>query len=304
MDFSKCLDYAGLNPDSYEVVEEGNIVNTAILREGDEKTVFQYVEGAGIGNFNRGSKAYGWLENSDVNVPERLDYELRYDFDYSWHRVEFIDGGEPESSEDFYRVGKSLAELHETFKDSDATVGRVSGEPDQELEDWGERSWNSFFNQQLSKSIREVEGTRYEVDVIETLKRNREKYPLLEDTEITFLHGDVSPENVIMSDGEVYWIDFDQALFGDPDYEFFRAEQRFKLHDADTESFSEGYREVRDFKGEPYHKLYGALGVTKLLQAFKRLEERGKNSLSDEQLSELNRELEELEVEDTPEIFL
>ncbi len=292
---------AGLEPDSYEVVSEGDVVNTAIISEDGDKSVFQYAEGETLGNVNRGSKAYEWLKSSGVSVPEIFESELREDYTYSWHHIDFIEGRSPQNGSDWYNVGESLADIHEEFEGNNE-AGYIDWKPSRGFEVQDDWSWNSLFNKQFWDTSKEIKGTKYEISELENVERNWRWYQPVEEPDTAFLHGDVSPYNVIVSEDSVTWIDFDQALFGDPDYEVLKTEQRLKIEDIDPEPFLEGYRNVRDFEERPRHKGYKALSVMKMLYSFKLLEDAGINKLSNRELAELNEELRDLDIENTPKV--
>lgn len=296
MSFQDYFDRAGLEPDNYEVVEEGDIVNTAIIWQGDERSVFQYADtGGNVVSFTRGSKVYDFLEDKDVSAPEKYDDELRHD--YAWHHVDFVEGEHPESDEDFFEVGKSLAEMAQELEDDSWNIGYVNEEPSSSIESFFSQFWEAFVTEKFEDRISYIGGTRYETPGVRELKKSWDRSQIHWDIDVTLLHGDVSPYNVKLSDNSVTWIDFDQALFGDPDYEFFTSEQRLNLEGIDPEPFCEGYRSVRDFEEEEHHDNYKAAAVVKHLYALKTLERDDVYSASNEQIQRLAQELEDIELE-------
>ncbi|WP_420113049.1 phosphotransferase family protein [Pseudactinotalea sp.] len=103
-------------------------------------------------------------------------------------------------------------------------------------------SWTELFNTKIDTKLRTYMASdlRYDGDehLIRYVAENRH---LLDGRPQTFQHGDYHPGNMMLSDGELYIIDFDRADIGDPWEEFNRIVWSAQLSPAFASGQLHGY---------------------------------------------------------------
>lgn len=218
-------------------VSEGEVKETHVY--GDDLVV-QHVE-QDTDRFSRGARMYKVLENTSIPVPEVVGFQQNPHI----LSTEFVDGETPETENQYRAVGQKLAEIHQEF--SPENYGKLDYEnPD--LETGGEfTDWQDFLRTDLNSRIRslgELHDVGLEMDVREAF--NSYVGDISGQPPSSLLHYDFDFNEVAMQGDEVQAIfDWDEAVAGDPDYEF--VVTRDSIEDAQKrKSFTEGYREVKN----------------------------------------------------------
>ena len=128
----------------------------------------------------------------------------------------------------FEEVGVQLAKLHA----ADLTFG-----VDPWLRDTSESPAETYFDEVIAAGLLHVEGLRWLRDLCARLDAVIEEGPK---PPVSFIHGDVKPDNVMVDvSGLVHLIDWGDAGFGDPAYDF----QSLPLQSVDVAL--RGYRSAR-----------------------------------------------------------
>lgn len=157
-----------------------------------------------------------------------------------------------------YQAGEHLGELHEnvrTFGAGHATTIKDQISP---FNSHGS-SWKDFYEGMLTERLeRQKESNIKSEDLIERVSTIfNENIEIVEGTkEYRLLHNDYRLDNILEKDGDIQAIiDWDNAISGDPLYDFVKSEDCFSFYDVEEE-FRSGYEEFIDVEEDSSYWFY------------------------------------------------
>lgn len=213
---------------------------------------------------------YRHLAENGVNVPEVI---LSEEATPSYGVYENVDGDslssvkESVSEEEYGDVvetaGKLLGQIH-------STEGFGYGWPDQNQGFRGasHSNWREFVSDRRNSIQEKVDEWPFN-QVVDRAANHVEIEEIPLETDSAVLHRDYHGENLIFGDDEVYVIDLDNAVYGDPRFDFVYSSSQITGGDQELEErFLEGYESVRDLEmDETLEDNYVALSVLQSAEA-------------------------------------
>ena len=258
-----CIEEFGNKPSEIEKIEGGLNSYTFKICVNDRNLIFQIGETAEPHELENCVKAFEFLEDSDVPVPEVVKGLNEKDSMY-YTVVEFVDGdtlGDEFTSSEAEKAGEILGKIHNFHSFSEA--GWIEWEN-------GEPVVTGFPGNSLRTRIQQLMSERtefFEDRGLEELAgfarrfRDRHVEEVPEDFVPVFLHHDFNPGNILAKNGEITSVlDFDYAHSSHPHRDLAKASNKFWLRKGDREDLYRGYRKERKIeesfkKNEPIFQL-------------------------------------------------
>lgn len=240
---------------NFEASNHNFIVNKSFVFKIDKN--FDWSE-----NTSNEAKILQRLENfEDINVPKLVDHGVFQDLDYLV--LEFVDGetldqysegcnfyklGKSEKKNAAYRMGKTLATVHNS-NDLDK-FGLLNSETqlEAETENWNEglKQLQKWWHQKLNEK-----GYGDETSKAEKVLANYESRLNKLDSSC-LLHMEFDLRNLIFQDEEIFVLDWEVSASGDPELDRIMTEKRLIWRQKEDKeilkAFREGYSTVREIK--------------------------------------------------------
>lgn len=187
-------------------------------------------------------------EGSLKDLERELERLEEGTIEYDQKRHQYLDLVQP--------AGEALANLH-------SGEGEGYGEP--VINEWTEErnydSWKEYVQDQIESIEDETADSPFE----EATDRALDEFDidnLPENPGPRVLHADYSSDNLMFEDGSVAVIDFDNAVYGDPDFGFVRSQFQLCDNEEEAERFREGYESVRELDmSDEMERNYKALAI-------------------------------------------
>ncbi|WP_414838197.1 phosphotransferase family protein [Candidatus Nanosalina sp. VS9-1] len=203
------------------------------------------------------------LGENGVPVPEVIDYSEDPLF-VAFNRLEglSLDNRDTFTEEQYLEAvrnaGEALALVHQQ-----EGLGYGNPDPEHGFEQGVFDDWRSFIDSDIQGTLDYVDSDRFR-PVVEKADELLDIDELPESPDSRILHMDYTPDNVFVADDlSVTVLDFDGAIYGDPDFDLMYAELIMsKYGDQTLGNFIDGYTGLRDAELRPeLERNYTALAV-------------------------------------------
>ena len=183
------------------------------------------------------------LKDLDYSVPKIIDI---YNNIIVMEKIEGQTINDDNAKEHLYNIGQLMANLHKSPIEIDIDYKKIL----------------KIGYNELKKSVKDIMENHIYETVTKFIESELEK---IEISEISIIHKDIRPENIIYSKGKYYLLDLELMEIGDIDYDFIRIlnllnEKQIYQYE-DFKNLMDGYKSIKNvnFKKEKwqlYNKLY------------------------------------------------
>lgn len=251
----------GLYSENTEVSEEGAIWETFPMKDVVVQAPYQ-------GDEFRVSKSnflYNRLSLHDVPVPEIIESSKKAPAFAVYENIgdKTLRKAEEEYERERYlnlveQAGEALAKIHQVS-------GYSYGEPvhEQDFKAGTHNSWRNFTEEMLERTLDYVEQEPF-APIVDQLKSKVELEQIPEKPESSILHNDYYQDNILVDEEDsVGVIDLDNALYGDPNYDYVFSQNMVARDDQEVQKrFRKGYEKEKSVRLSPAEEeSYRALAI-------------------------------------------
>ena len=183
------------------------------------------------------------LKDLDYSVPKIIDI---YNNIIVMEKIEGQTINDDNAKEHLYNIGQLMANLHKSPIEIDIDYKKIL----------------KIGYNELKKSVKDIMENHIYETVTKFIESELEK---IEISEISIIHKDIRPENIIYSKGKYYLLDLELMEIGDIDYDFIRIlnllnEKQIYQYE-DFKNLMDGYKSIKNVnlkkeKWQLYNKLY------------------------------------------------
>lgn len=183
------------------------------------------------------------LKDLDYSVPKIIDI---YNNIIVMEKIEGQTINDDNAKEHLYNIGQLMANLHKSPIEIDIDYKKIL----------------KIGYNKLKKSVKDIMENHIYETVTKFIESELEK---IEISEISIIHKDIRPENIIYSKGKYYLLDLELMEIGDIDYDFIRIlnllnEKQIYQYE-DFKNLMDGYKSIKNVnlkkeKWQLYNKLY------------------------------------------------
>ena len=183
------------------------------------------------------------LNTLDYDVPKIIDI---YNNIIVMEKIEGQTINDDNAKEHLYNIGQLMANLHKSPIEIDIDYKKIL----------------KIGYNELKKSVKDIMENHIYETVTKFIESELEK---IEISEISIIHKDIRPENIIYSKGKYYLLDLELMEIGDIDYDFIRIlnllnEKQIYQYE-DFKNLMDGYKSIKNVnlkkeKWQLYNKLY------------------------------------------------
>lgn len=192
------------------------------------------------------------LNTLDYDVPKIIDI---YNNIIVMEKIEGQTINDDNAKDHLYNIGQLIAKLHKIQIDIDVDYKKIL----------------KIGYNELKKSVKDIMENHIYETVTKFIESELEK---IEISEISIIHKDIRPENIIYSKGKYYLLDLELMEIGDIDYDFIRIlnllnEKQIYQYE-DFKNLMDGYKSIKNVnlkkeKWQLYNKLYAVRLYSRML---------------------------------------